>query len=155
MKPTKKLETKKPETKKLETKKLETKKPEPEKPAVEEKPAEKQDESITCKVCTKVFVFSVRDQEFYKSRGYQTKPQRCRECARARKASTPATPVLVVQTPHVVAVENPRYLFQPRTPDSSPPRRRFEPKSPPKRFEPKSPPTPQKKKVFIVEEDEE
>ena len=140
----------------------EPKKPEPKKPE-EKKPM--QDENINCKGCAKVFVFSVRDQEFYLTKGFQSKPLRCRECARARKSST-STPVLV-STPTVLA--NPtRYLFQPRTPENSPPRQRFVPKSPdhppppplslPKqRFEPKSPenspPDQKKKKIFIVEEE--
>jgi hypothetical protein len=145
----------KPVSKKPEAKKEEAKKPKPEPESKETKPM--QDENINCKVCTKVFVFSLRDQEFYKSKGFQTRPQRCRECAKARK-NTDANPVLV----------NPRHLFQPRTPENSPPRQRpalLVPKSPdhpsPQRFlVPKSPdhqpPVEEKKKrVFIMEEEEE
>lgn len=45
-----------------------------------------QDKTIVCKDCGKEFVFSVRDQEFYKEKGFENEPQRCKECRIARKA---------------------------------------------------------------------
>ncbi|MCL2621644.1 MAG: zinc-ribbon domain-containing protein [Firmicutes bacterium] len=44
-----------------------------------------QDKTIKCKDCGKNFVFTVRDQEFYKEKGYDNEPQRCAECRRAKK----------------------------------------------------------------------
>ena len=47
---------------------------------------ELQDEIIVCKDCGKEFTFTVRDQEFYKEKGYEHKPVRCRECRAKKKA---------------------------------------------------------------------
>jgi len=44
-----------------------------------------EDKNITCKDCSKDFIFSVRDQEFYAEKGFQNEPQRCRDCRQARK----------------------------------------------------------------------
>ncbi|MCQ2978180.1 MAG: zinc-ribbon domain-containing protein [Clostridia bacterium] len=45
-----------------------------------------EDIKIICKDCGEEFVFSVRDQEFYKQQGYDNKPVRCKACRQKRKA---------------------------------------------------------------------
>ncbi len=45
-----------------------------------------EDKNIVCKDCGKTFVFTVREQEFYKEKGLEHDPVRCRECRAARKA---------------------------------------------------------------------
>ncbi len=45
-----------------------------------------QEKTITCSDCAKTFVFSVEEQEQFKSRGYTNEPKRCPECREARKA---------------------------------------------------------------------
>lgn len=42
------------------------------------------DERLTCADCGREFVWSAREQEFYKEKGFQP-PKRCKECSRARK----------------------------------------------------------------------
>lgn len=44
-----------------------------------------QDETLVCKDCGKEFVFTVREQEFYAEKGFENKPQRCKECRIAKK----------------------------------------------------------------------
>ena len=44
-----------------------------------------QDKTIVCKDCGKEFVFTVRDQEFYKEKGFENEPKRCKECRIAKK----------------------------------------------------------------------
>lgn len=44
-----------------------------------------QDKTIVCKDCGKEFIFSVRDQEFYKEKGFDNEPKRCKECRIAKK----------------------------------------------------------------------
>jgi CxxC-x17-CxxC domain-containing protein len=46
-----------------------------------------QDKTLTCKDCSKSFIFSVRDQEFYAEKGFENEPQRCRDCRAQRKNS--------------------------------------------------------------------
>lgn len=46
-----------------------------------------QDEVIVCKDCGEEFTFTARDKEFYAEKGYQNKPQRCRNCRNKRKQS--------------------------------------------------------------------
>lgn len=43
-----------------------------------------EDKTLKCKDCGAEFVFTTRDQEFYKEKGF-TDPQRCPECRKARK----------------------------------------------------------------------
>ena len=43
------------------------------------------DKTIVCIGCKSEFVFSEREQEFYKEKGFQNEPQRCPECRAARK----------------------------------------------------------------------
>lgn len=44
------------------------------------------DEIIVCKDCGKEFTFTVREQQFYKEKGFENKPVRCKECRIAKKA---------------------------------------------------------------------
>ena len=44
-----------------------------------------QNKSIQCADCGVTFTFSVKDQEFFQSKGYTNEPKRCPECRRARK----------------------------------------------------------------------
>lgn len=41
--------------------------------------------TIICKDCGEEFVFTAGEQEFYKERGFETEPQRCKPCRDARK----------------------------------------------------------------------
>lgn len=43
------------------------------------------DKHITCIDCKKEFVYTARDQEFYKVHGY-VEPKRCKACRRIKKA---------------------------------------------------------------------
>ncbi len=45
------------------------------------------DKTLTCSDCGKTFVFTVGEQEFYRSRGLQNEPGRCPECRAARRQS--------------------------------------------------------------------
>ncbi len=45
------------------------------------------DESLTCTDCGAPFLFSAGEQEFFASKGFQNKPNRCPECRSARKAA--------------------------------------------------------------------
>jgi len=44
------------------------------------------DEKLTCTDCGAEFVFSAGEQEFFASKGFQNKPNRCPDCRSARKA---------------------------------------------------------------------
>ena len=43
-----------------------------------------EDKEITCKDCGRHFVFSIGEQEFYKSKNF-LEPKRCRQCAKKRR----------------------------------------------------------------------
>ncbi|MBU5438814.1 zinc-ribbon domain-containing protein [Tissierella sp. MSJ-40] len=43
------------------------------------------DKTITCKDCGSEFVFTEREQEFYKEKGFDNEPQRCADCRKKRK----------------------------------------------------------------------
>lgn len=45
-----------------------------------------EDKTIVCKDCGKEFVFTVREQEFYKEKGFTNEPVRCKECRDKKKA---------------------------------------------------------------------
>lgn len=45
-----------------------------------------EDIKIICKDCGEEFVFSVREQEFYKQQGFENNPVRCKACRDKRKA---------------------------------------------------------------------
>ena len=44
------------------------------------------DETLSCVDCNSQFTFSAGEQEFFASKGFQNKPNRCPECRAARKA---------------------------------------------------------------------
>lgn len=44
------------------------------------------DKTIKCKDCGAEFTFTVRDQEFYKEKGFTNEPQRCKDCRDKKKA---------------------------------------------------------------------
>ena len=43
-----------------------------------------EDIEIRCKSCGKVFIFSIGEQEFYKSKNFPA-PKRCRQCSKKRR----------------------------------------------------------------------
>lgn len=45
------------------------------------------DEKLTCTDCGTEFIFSAGEQEFFASKGFQNKPNRCPDCRSARKAA--------------------------------------------------------------------
>jgi len=47
--------------------------------------AEFTDKNFTCKDCSKEFVFTVGEQEFYKEKGFTNEPQRCPDCRKVKK----------------------------------------------------------------------
>lgn len=44
-----------------------------------------EDKTLTCKDCGKEFVFTASEQDFYKEKGFENEPQRCKECRIAKK----------------------------------------------------------------------
>jgi ssDNA-binding Zn-finger/Zn-ribbon topoisomerase 1 len=46
-----------------------------------------EDKKIVCKDCGTTFDFTVREQEFYKEKGFENDPVRCPDCRKARKAA--------------------------------------------------------------------
>ena len=49
------------------------------------------DRTLSCRDCGAEFLFSVREQEFYVSKGFENDPARCPECRSARKADRRGT----------------------------------------------------------------
>ncbi len=45
------------------------------------------DEKLTCTDCGAEFVFSAGEQEFFATKGFQNKPNRCPDCRSVRKAA--------------------------------------------------------------------
>ncbi len=45
-----------------------------------------EDKKITCQDCGKEFVFTAGEQAFYKEKGLENAPKRCKECRDKRKA---------------------------------------------------------------------
>jgi CxxC-x17-CxxC domain-containing protein len=45
------------------------------------------DETLNCVDCSAPFTFSSGEQQFFASKGFQNKPNRCPDCRAARKAS--------------------------------------------------------------------
>jgi CxxC-x17-CxxC domain-containing protein len=43
------------------------------------------DKTIKCRDCGSSFIFTERDQAFFKEKGFQNEPQRCPDCRAARK----------------------------------------------------------------------
>lgn len=46
-----------------------------------------EDKTIVCKDCNNEFVFTAGEQEFYKEKGLDNEPKRCKECRNRRKAT--------------------------------------------------------------------
>lgn len=44
-----------------------------------------QDRPLSCKDCGREFMFTVREQEFFKEKGFDNDPVRCPDCRRAKK----------------------------------------------------------------------
>ena len=44
------------------------------------------DKEIKCKDCGTTFVFTEGEQDFYKKRGFDNEPTRCKTCRDAKKA---------------------------------------------------------------------
>ncbi len=44
-----------------------------------------QDQTLTCRDCSKGFVFTARDQQFWAEKGFTNPPTRCRDCRNLRK----------------------------------------------------------------------
>jgi len=42
-------------------------------------------QTIVCQDCGKDFVFTVGEQEFYKEKGFDNEPKRCKECRDRKK----------------------------------------------------------------------
>ena len=72
-----------------------------------------QDKSIQCSDCGTSFIFSIKDQQFYKTRGFLKEPKRCRDCReKIAKASRPAAmPVAQESAPVAVPVPAPETVF--------------------------------------------
>ena len=51
-----------------------------------EAPKELEDETLECRDCGGEFIFSAGQQEFFKEKGFDNKPTRCKECQQAKKA---------------------------------------------------------------------
>lgn len=49
------------------------------------------DKVIKCRDCGEEFVFTVGEQNFYKDRGFQHEPTRCRRCREEKKRSAGGT----------------------------------------------------------------
>lgn len=45
-----------------------------------------QDKTLICKDCGQEFVFTAGEQAFYKEKGLDNEPKRCKECRDKRKA---------------------------------------------------------------------
>lgn len=46
-----------------------------------------EDKTLVCQDCGKEFVFTAGEQEFYKAKGFDNEPKRCKECREKRKAA--------------------------------------------------------------------
>jgi CxxC-x17-CxxC domain-containing protein len=45
-----------------------------------------EDKTITCRSCNQPFTFTVSEQQFYKEKGFEHEPVRCKNCRDARKS---------------------------------------------------------------------
>jgi ATP-dependent RNA helicase RhlE len=72
-----------------------------------------QDKSIQCSDCGTSFIFSIKDQQFYKTRGFLKEPKRCRDCReKIARASRPAVATVIQETaPIAVAESAPDLVF--------------------------------------------
>ena len=48
-----------------------------------------EDKSIICKSCNQEFIFTVSEQQFYKEKGFEHEPMRCKACRNSRKSGRP------------------------------------------------------------------
>ncbi len=47
-----------------------------------------EDKTIKCKDCNQEFVFTTGEQEFYKEKGFEQEPVRCKPCRDQRKRNS-------------------------------------------------------------------
>ena len=45
------------------------------------------DKTLTCRDCSREFIFTAGEQEFYAQRGLMNEPKRCNDCRQARRSS--------------------------------------------------------------------
>jgi len=45
-----------------------------------------EDKKVTCKECGNEFIFTVGEQEFYKEKGFENEPKKCKECRAKAKS---------------------------------------------------------------------
>ncbi len=55
-----------------------------------------EDKTLNCKECSKEFVWSAGEQQFYADKGLQNPPGRCPECRRAKKEQKANQPKTVI-----------------------------------------------------------
>ncbi len=48
------------------------------------------DETLSCMDCSRTFTFTAGEQQFFASKGFQNKPNRCPDCRNARKSQRAA-----------------------------------------------------------------
>ena len=46
-----------------------------------------EDKTLICQDCGKEFIFTAGEQQFYKEKGFDNEPKRCKECRDKRKAA--------------------------------------------------------------------
>lgn len=44
------------------------------------------DQTLVCATCGQTFTFTAQEQAFYREKGFQHTPKRCRDCRRAKRA---------------------------------------------------------------------
>jgi CxxC-x17-CxxC domain-containing protein len=47
------------------------------------------EQTLVCTACGQTFVFTAQEQAFYREKGFQHTPKRCRDCRRAKRAMQP------------------------------------------------------------------
>ncbi len=45
-----------------------------------------EDKTLVCKDCNQEFIFTKGEQAFYKEKGLENEPKRCKDCRQKRKA---------------------------------------------------------------------
>ena len=50
-----------------------------------------EDKTLVCQDCGKEFIFTAGEQAFYKEKGFDNEPKRCKECREKRKAAKRAS----------------------------------------------------------------
>jgi len=46
-----------------------------------------EDKTLICEDCGQEFIFTVGEQEFYKEKGFENEPKRCKACRDKKKAA--------------------------------------------------------------------